>query len=75
MSCVNPFIPKFLKWTSIFEFGHVHRLKQGFQCKIKNRMANSEDPVKMTHYELSYLDLRCLRKYLFWSTGLKGLIH
>ena len=36
-------------------------------------MANSVDPDETACYELSHLDLHCLRKYLCWSTGLKGL--
>ena len=33
--------------SSILEFRHVHCCKQGFQSKLKNRMANSEDPDEM----------------------------
>ena len=36
-------------------------------------MTNSVDPDEMAHYEPSHLDLHCLHRYLFWSTGLKGL--
>ena len=45
----------------------------GFQSKIKNRMVNSVDTDEMAHYEPSHLDLHCYHRYLFWSTGLKGL--
>ena len=34
-------------------------------------MANSVDPRKMARS--SHLDLHCLQRYLFWSTGLKRL--
>ena len=27
----------------------------------------------MAHYELSYLDLHCLQKYMNWSAGMKGV--
>ena len=43
--------------------------------KINNRMANNVEPDEMAHYEPSYLDLHCLQRYLFWSTGLKRLIQ
>ena len=46
---------------------------QGFQSKIKNRMANSEDPDEMAHNEPSHQDLHCLQRYLIWSVMLKGL--
>ena len=36
-------------------------------------MANSVDPEETDHYEPSHLDLHCLQKYLYWSSGLKGL--
>ena len=41
--------------------------------KALNQLANSVDPDEMVHYEQSYLELHCLQKYKFWSTGLKGL--
>ena len=44
-----------------------------FLIKIINRLANSEDPDEMAHYELSHLDLHCLHTYLYQSTGLKWL--
>ena len=44
-----------------------------FQSKIKNRMGNSVDPDETTRYEPSHLDLHYLRRYPFWSVGLKGL--
>ena len=34
-------------------------------------LANSADPDKMSHYATFYLGLRCLRKYLFWVSGLQ----
>ena len=37
-------------------------------------MANSVDPDEMAHYELSHLDLDCLHRYLYWSTGLKTVL-
>ena len=37
-------------------------------------MANSIDPDEMAHYEPSHLDLHCLYRYLYQSTGMKGLI-
>ena len=42
--------------------------ESGFQCKIKNRMANSADPDETVRYEPSRLNLRRLHRY-----GLKGL--
>ena len=36
-------------------------------------MANSIDPDETAHYEPFHLDVHCLHRYLFWSTGLKGL--
>ena len=36
-------------------------------------MANSVHPDEMAHYEPFHLDIHCLHRYLFWSTGLKGL--
>ena len=36
-------------------------------------MVNSVDPDEMAHNEPSHLGLNCLQKYLYWSTGLKGL--
>ena len=31
------------------------------------------DPDETARYEPSHLDLHCLQKYLYWSTGMKGL--
>ena len=36
-------------------------------------MANSVDQDETAHDEPSHLDLHCLRKCLFWSTGMKEL--
>ena len=36
-------------------------------------MVNSIDPDETAYFELSHLDLHCLRKYLYWSTVLKEL--
>ena len=41
--------------------------------KINNRMANSVDPDETARNEPSHLDLHCLQKYLYWSSGLKRL--
>ena len=41
--------------------------------KISNRMANSVDPDEMAHYEPPHLDLYCLHRCLYQSTGLKGI--
>ena len=41
---------------------------------MKNKMANSVDPDETACYKPSHLNLHCLQKYLFYSTGLKGLI-
>ena len=49
-------------------------MQKGFWSKIKNRMANSVDPEETAHCEPSHLDLYCLHRYLFGSTGLKGLL-
>ena len=38
---------------------------------IINKMASCVDPDEMAHYEPSHLDLHCLHRYLYWSTGLK----
>ena len=40
---------------------------------ILNKMASIVDPDEMAHYEPSHLDLHCLHRYLYQSTGLKGL--
>ena len=40
---------------------------------IISKMANSVDPDEMAHYEPSHLDPRCLHRYLYRSTGIKGL--
>ena len=50
----------------LLEFGHVHWCKFGFQSKIKNRFANSEDPDETAYYEHSYL---------FSSGKVKGLTN
>ena len=47
----------------VFVIYHVHCCKEGFQSKIKNRMARNEP---------SHLDLHFLHMYLFCSVGLKG---
>ena len=67
---VTPFTPGFLKWTSIFEFGHVHWWKYGFQSKVKDGMANGAEPGETARYKPSHLDLQCLHRYLFWSAWL-----
>ena len=36
-------------------------------------MVSSVDPGEMAHYEVSHLELHCLRRYLFDSVGPKGL--
>ena len=36
-------------------------------------MANIVDPDETARYEPSHLDLHCLQRYVFWSTGLKEL--
>ena len=36
-------------------------------------MADSVDPDKMAHYDLSHLDLQCLHRCWFWFARLKGL--
>ena len=36
-------------------------------------MASSEDPDEKAHFEPSHQDLHCLHRYLYPSTGLKGL--
>ena len=43
----------------------------GFSLKSKNRTANTVDPDKSARY----LDPHCLHNHLFWSVGLKGLLH
>ena len=35
-------------------------------------MTNSVDHDETAHYELSYLDLHCLQRYMYWSAGMKG---
>ena len=40
----------------------------------KNRLANSVAPDETAcYYKPSHLDLPCLHRCLFWSTGLKGI--
>ena len=41
---------------------------------IKNRRANGVDPYESARYESYNLDLHCLQKYLFRSTGLNRLM-
>ena len=36
-------------------------------------MENYVDPVETAHYKLFHLDLHCLQRYMYWSTGMKGL--
>ena len=69
----NLFIPEFLKWIPPSP-NLVRKTvpNRGLRKKIKT-VANSEDPDETTHYEPSHLDLHCLHKYLYRSTGLKGL--
>ena len=57
--------------SSIYEFGHIHCCKRGFQSKINDKMANSVDPNETARYQPSYLDLHCLQRYLNWSVGMK----
>ena len=63
---INTFIPQFLKWT-------IPSLNLDMST-ASNRsfsvMANSV----FTDEEPSYLDLDCSHKFLFWATGLKGLM-
>ena len=70
-------IPEFLKWTvPSLNLDMPTDANRGFQCKIKNKMANSVDPDETAHYEPSHLDLHYLQRYLCWSVGMKGLnIH
>ena len=44
--------------SSIFELGQKCYSKKRSQSKIRNRMVNSLDLDKMTHYEPSHLDLQ-----------------
>ena len=48
----------------IFECGHIHYCKEGFQSKINNRAANYEDPDETAHDDPSYPDLHSLQWYL-----------
>ena len=41
--------------------------------KIINRQAKSVNPDEMAHHEPSHMDLHCLHRYLYQSTGLKAL--
>ena len=76
MTRVNPFIHEFLKWNLPFLYLVmsivVNRLFF-FLLKNINRLANCVEPDEMAHYEPSHLDLRSLHRYLYRSTGLKGL--
>ena len=40
-------------------------LQIGTSIKNKNKMANSEYPDDMDHYEVSHLDLHGLQRYLY----------
>ena len=40
---------------------------------ISNKIASSVDPDEMAHDEPSHLDLHCLHRCLYQSTGFKGL--
>ena len=75
---LNPFIPEFLTWTHpsfIPEFELIHYCEQGFQSKHNNKMASSVDPDETAHYEPSHQNLQSLKRYLYWSVGMKGSIH
>ena len=45
----------------------------GVSSKNQKEMANRVDPDETAHYKLSHLELPCLQRYRFWSTGLKEL--
>ena len=38
----------------------------GISLKSKDKMPNSVDPDETAHYELSHLDIHCLRRYFVW---------
>ena len=42
---------------------------------IISRRATYVDPDETVQFEQSHLDLHCLHRYLYRSTGLKGLTH
>ena len=60
--------------ASISEFGYIHCCKYRFQSKLNKRITNGVDPDETTRcmYELSYLDLNCLQRCVYWFEGLKG---
>ena len=61
---MNPFTPECLKWT-LPSLNLDYIVANKFQSIINNRMANSEDPDEMAHYEPSHLDLHCLQGYMY----------
>ena len=66
---LNPFTHEFLTLTLLsLTLDTSIVANRGFS-QIHNRMANSVDPDKMTHYEPSHLDLHCLPR---WSIRMKG---
>ena len=38
-------------------------------------MASNVDPDETAHYEPSHQNLQSLKRYLYWSVGMKGSIH
>ena len=72
---VKPFTSEFLKWTlpPLYLVMSIIVNRVFFLLRIINRLENSVDPDEMAHYEPSHLDLYCLCRCLYWSTGLKGL--
>ena len=72
---LNPFIPEFLKWIPPSLDLKISILcKQRVKSMIINKMASIEDPDEMSHYKLSHLNLHCLYKCLYQSSGLKMLM-
>ena len=48
-------------------------VNRGFSLISENKIANSVDPDETAHYEAFHLDLHCLHRSMFQSTGLKSL--
>ena len=72
---LNRFTPEFLKWTlPSLKFG-MFIIASRVLAKKENRMANNVDQDETANYEPSHLDLRCFKRYMFWSAGLKGLTY
>ena len=83
---INPLFPGFLKWTlQSLNLYMSTDLKRGvFQSKKKTKKKKQKQTNKEktttkkkrmangVHPDETDLDIHCVRRYLFWSAGLKG---